>query len=119
MIRPLLKVLKDGDIVLMELPQNYSAPIRQIVRLKNLEYESEDEEHPNMNWLNFEGEVLFTTVRVTKESENLIFTNCMGIRELLNPFLVEKYKSDYNMFFPKENQMSEEEMVNYKTEFNV
>lgn len=112
MINPILKVLKEGDVVLVEIPDSSitgTGGIRQIIRLKELEYEPEDSEYPNQNWLDFKGDVIYTTVRVEKESENFIFSNCMGIKEILNPFLIEKYKIDYRMFSPKENQLTKEE----------
>lgn len=112
MINPILKTLKEEDIVLLELPGStiFNEPaIRQVIKIKNLKYEPEDEEYPNTNWLHFDAEVLLTTVRVPKDKENALFTNCMGIKEVLNVFLVEKYKKDYMMFHPSENQLTEEE----------
>lgn len=112
MINPILKILKENDVVLLEIPASmrFNQPaIRQIVKIKNLKYEPEDEEHPNTNWLHFDGEVLQTTTRVPKGGENVLFANCLGIKEILNDFLVEKYKKDFMMFPPSENQYTEEE----------
>lgn len=112
MINPILKVLKDNDVVLLEIPASHffnQTAIRQVVRLNNLKYEPEDEKHPNINWLHFDAEVLLTTVRVPKGKENTIFASCMGIKEVLNDFLIEKYKKDFMMFHPSENQLTDEE----------
>jgi hypothetical protein len=107
---PILKKLKEGDVVLMRLPSGvHNIPdIHQIVKLKNLVYESEDEEY-YFNWLNFEGDVLYTTHRVHISQINFIFTNCMGISEILNEFLIQKYIRDFYMFKPSENMLSDEE----------
>ena len=112
MINPILRVLKENDVVLLELPVSirFNQPaIRQVVKVSNLKYEPEDEKHPNTNWLYFDGEVLLTTERVPKGKENALFCNCLGVKEILNNFLIEKYKKDFMMFPPSENQYTEEE----------
>jgi hypothetical protein len=108
MINPLLKILKNDDVVLMSIEGNFTTSA-QIVKLKNVIYQPEDDECPTTNWLEFNGEVLFTTERVHSSNHNLIFTNCMGIKEILNPFLIEKYTHDYRMFPPSENQLTDAE----------
>lgn len=105
MINPVLKILKEGDVVLMKVESS-----AQIVKLTSTKYHPEDEEYPNRNWLDFEGDVLYTTERVHKEDENFIMFNCMAISEILNDFLIEKYVKDFNMFSPKEHQLSDEEL---------
>jgi len=112
MINPILRVVKENDVVLLEIPATirFNQPaIRQIVKIRNLKYEPEDEKHPNTNWLHFDGEVLLTTERVPKGKENVLFANGFGIKEVLNEFLIEKYKKDFMMFHPSENQYTEEE----------
>jgi len=109
---PILKTLKENDIVLFHIPSNTftrSAPIRQIIKLKNLKFQPSDDKY-HFDWLNFEGEVLYTTERVHSENPNLIFGNCLSIIEKLNSFLVEKYVKDFMMFPPSENQLSDEEL---------
>jgi hypothetical protein len=107
MINPLLKVLKNDDVVLMSMEGNFTTSV-QIVKLKSVIYQPEDEEC-STNWLEFNGEVLFTTERVHSSNHNLIFMNCMAIKEILNPFLIEKYTHDYRMFPPTENQLTDAE----------
>lgn len=109
MINPILPKLKEGDVVLSTLPFGVNQNIYQIIKLKNLKYEPEDEEFPNRNWLNFEGEVLYTSQRVHKSYKDFIFINCMAIREILNPFLIEKYVRDYMLFKPEDHFLSDEE----------
>lgn len=108
---PILKTLKEGDVVLLALDSmSPGQPThRQIVRLKNLEYQPKDNEF-DFDWLTFEGEVLYTSIRVHPSNRNFILTNCLGIVEKLNDFLVEKYQKDYNLFRPDEHQLSDEEL---------
>jgi hypothetical protein len=108
---PILKTLKVGDVVLLSMPGNHfsmNPPIRQIIKLTKAEYEKPNEN--GLDWLNFDGEVLYTTQRVHPSEPNLIFGNCLAISEKLNDFLVQKYKIDYMMFAPNENVLSDEEL---------
>ena len=106
---PILKTLSVGDIVLVHIPTDVwsrTAPIRQIVKLTKADYEP----GADFDWMNFEGEVIFTSERVHASEPNLIFGNCLAISEKLNPFLIEKYKKDFMLFPPTENQLSDEEL---------
>lgn len=106
---PILKTLVLGDVVLINIPSNTwtrSAPIRQIIKLTELDFDPGDD----FDWLNFKGDVLYTTERVHSSDPNLIFGNCFSITEKLNSFLIEKYKKDFMMFSPEENQLSDEEL---------
>jgi hypothetical protein len=60
-------------------------------------------------------EVLFTSERTHPTETNIIFGNCMAITQILNNFLIEKYKIDYRLFKPTENALSDEEFEYLKS----
>lgn len=104
MFNPILPILKENDIVLFSSNNNY-----QIARLTNLEYIAPNETS-KYNWLNYNYELLYTSVRLPYNNTNIILTNCLGICEILNDFLIQKYVKEYNMFLPTENVLSKEEL---------
>lgn len=117
---PILKTLSIGDLVLINVPSGTftrSAPIRQIIKLTEVEFDPRKDEN-GYDWLNFKGDVIFTSERVHASEPNLIFGNCLAITEKLNPFLVEKYVKDFMLFPPTENQLSDEELEYLKNKFN-
>lgn len=106
---PILKTLSNGDVILLVVPTS-SRDLVQIIKLSDIKFESgADLTPPEIDWLNFKGEVLYTSMRVHHTQKDLIFGNCLAIREKLNPFLIEKYKKDYMLFSPSENMLSDEE----------
>lgn len=88
----------------------------QIVKLKNLNYQPPDENY-NFEWLEFEGDVLYTNSRTHSSTQNLILGNCKAIEEKLNDFLIEHYVKMYNLWKPTENQMSDLEFEHNKKKY--
>lgn len=92
---PLIKILKDGDVVLMEIP-SISRTLMQIVRLKNLKYQPANEEF-DFDWLEFEGDVLYVNARHHQSMLSPI-GNCLSITEIIPTELIENYAKKYDMW---------------------
>ena len=110
---PLLKHIKPGDIVLMGIIFGRQGlgdkRITQIVKITKADYEPANDEY-KFDWLNFKGEVIYTSERVHADSTNFIFGNCLAIEQILpNEFIIEKCVKDYMLFKPTEHQLTDAE----------
>lgn len=108
---PLSKIVKEGDIVLIELEgMRYNSPIsRQICRLKNLKYEPADEKY-NFDWLYFEVDVLYTSMRTHPSLLNECVGNCLAIKEIIPEGIADMYAKNHNMWPATEFMLSDEEL---------
>ena len=74
---PILKTLKNGDIVMLALEYNedgQSIIKKQIVKLKNIKYIPPDDDH-DFDWLEFDGDVLYSNCKVPA-----FVGNCIAIK---------------------------------------
>jgi len=111
---PILKTLKENDIVLISVPSWNRTDLKQIVKLNQIEFQPSTEEF-NFDWIDFDGEVLYTNVRMNLENQNFIFGNCLAICEKVNPDFMEQTAKIHDLWKAGENVMSEEE---YQYEIN-
>jgi len=104
---PVIKDVKENDIVLFELPANNRGNYIQICRVYNLNYEPSDEEY-DFDWLYFDAEVLFVNLRMHKK-HIVCIGNCLAIKEIIPFELVNKYVKLYDLWKPEENTLSDAE----------
>lgn len=119
MQNPILKNIKDGDVVLMEMESRYDTPHRNLVRLSNVEYIPAGTEHEgstfDFDWLEYDADVLYTNKKMHSSWLDKGVCNCLGITEIVEEELIEKYVQTYNMFDAKKYTVSDEEAErNYK-----
>ena len=110
----LLKLLKEGDIVMFEANSNERAPYQMIVRLTELKFIPKDGD-ADFDWLDFKGEPLYTNWRL---HESMIEEwknghggmNCLGISEIIPKDLIERFALLHNMWKVDEFLLSDVEL---------
>ena len=110
---PIIKTLKEGDIVLVEVPSAERAAFKQICKLHNLKYYPADEQF-DFDWLDFDAEILYTNYRMHKSMIKCI-GNCLAIEEILDPSYVEIYVRQNDMWKPEMYQLSDVELETRQT----
>lgn len=98
----LLKLLKEGDIVLT------SPPIVQILKITNLKFEPANEEC-SFDWLDFDRQILYTNVRLHKSESNFKLVGCMGISEIVPIEIIELIAKREGIWKFEDHQLSDEE----------
>jgi len=104
---PLLKTLKDGDVVMVEVPSS-GASFKQIVKLKNLKYQSADNEF-DFDWLHFDSDVLYVNQRTHKDIMQCM-GNCLAITEIIPTELIEHTARQNDMWRSDLHLMSDAEL---------
>ena len=104
---PLLKSLKDGDVVMVEIPSS-GATFKQIVKIKNVKYQSADDEF-DFDWLDFESDVLYVNRRTHKDILQCM-GNCLAITEIIPPELIEHTARQNDMWRSDLHLMSDAEL---------
>lgn len=104
---PILKTLKENDIVLLEIAGN-GPPIKQIARIFNLKFQKADDEY-DFDWLNFDSEVLYTNMKLHETEKNKTFGNCLAIIEKVEESHLEQYSKSLYMWNVDEYKLSDEE----------
>lgn len=114
---PILKTLKEGDIVMVELVSKNGKPFKQICQLSNLKYFPADETYDS-DWLEFKTEVLYTNFRM---SPNAIYCigNCLAITEVIPKELVQIYVTREGMWNPEQYPLSDEEVEYHKNRIEL
>lgn len=106
---PILKLLKEGDIVFMEVP-SFLFTVKQIIKLKNLKYEPVDDQF-KFDWLNFDPEVLYTNMRWHPSLLGRCAGNCLAIKEIVPTAILEMFAANHNMWKATDNMLSDEELA--------
>lgn len=109
MNNPLLKNIKEGDIVLMEIQSSERNSFKEICKLSNLNFQPADKEF-NFDWLEFEGEILYTNFRLHKSMLDKPMGNCLSITEIIPIDLVETYVRINDMWRANNFLMSDQEL---------
>ena len=105
---PLLKILKENDVVMVELCSTERANFKQICRLHNLKYTPTDGEF-DFDWLNFDAEILYVNFRIHPTMIHCI-GNCLAITEIVPIDLIETYARQNEMWNPEKYQLSDAEL---------
>lgn len=111
---PLLKTLKENDVVMVELRSKERANFKQICRLYNLKYTPADEKY-DFDWLDFDAEVLYVNWRVHPTMVNCI-GNCLAIGEIIPTGLIETYVRQNEMWKPEAYPLSDAELESKQRE---
>lgn len=122
MYNPLLKTLKENDIVLIEIrqPNPVRPPSIQIARINNLKFIPKDESC-SFDWLDFDGEILYTNARLHKSILKKPIGNCYAIKEKLpnNEKFLENYANINGLWKAELYMYSDEEVEHIKEEFAI
>ncbi len=117
---PLLKEIKDNDIVLFRYPFT-QGEVRIMVRLYDVEYQPANEKY-DFDWLESKGEPLYTNQRLSPESitawKEGKMTNPICAAEIIKPDFVEQYSVALNMWKADENMLTEAEVEHIKLKFS-
>ena len=105
---PLLKLIKEGDLVLMEI-SGFTSVAKQICRLKNIKFQPANEEY-NFDWLDFEVDVLYTSIRMHPTLLNQCIGNCQAIKEIIPEGILEIVAKNYNVWKADEYMLSDAEL---------
>jgi hypothetical protein len=105
---PLLKTLKDGDVVMVEIPSS-GATFKEIVKLKNLKYQPADEKF-DFDWLDFDCDILYVNQRVHKDMLQSSLGNCLAITEIIPTDLIEHTARQNDMWRSDLHLMSDAEL---------
>lgn len=106
---PILKTLVDGDVVMMEVPSSLRNSLKQICRITNLKF-TEAENDRKFDWLEFDGEVLYTNTRLHKSHLNDPIGNCLAITEKLTNSDIAKIAKINNLWAFSDDLMSDAEL---------
>jgi len=104
---PILKEIKNGDIVMVEMPSKLRAAYKQICKLTDIKYEPADKETP-FDWLNFKSEILYTNYRLHPTMMHCI-GNCLAISEIIPAELIDTYVRQNEMWRPEQYPLSDAE----------
>jgi len=80
----IVKSLQENDIVMLEIPSMERNTLKQICRIYNLRFISDQD------WLYFDGAVLYTNWKLHKSMLNDPMGNCMSITEKIDPKQLEQ-----------------------------
>lgn len=105
---PILKQLKEGDIVLTENPSHDLATCKQMIKLRNIKYHPIDDKHM-FDWLDFEGDILYTNIKLHKSLLNQPIGNCMSITEIICDEQIEQLARLYDMWKADEYMLTDSE----------
>ena len=75
---PILETLKENDIIMIEVPSTEIASVKEICRIYNLKFKKAGSE-TKLDWLDFDGEILYTNFKLHKSMLNKPSGNCMAI----------------------------------------
>lgn len=106
---PILKTLKEGDIVLIEIGSQIRLPIKQICKIYNLNFQPADEKF-SFDWLEFDGDILYTNYKLHPSMLKKPAGNCMAIIEVIPRRLLPQYTKVNMMWKPEDYPMSNEEL---------
>jgi hypothetical protein len=105
---PILKTLKDGDVVMIYIPFPSGQSARQIVRLKNIKYLPADDKF-DFDWLDFDCDVLYVNQRTHKDVLQC-WGNCVSIAEVIPADLIEITARQNDMWLWDLYQLSDAEL---------
>ena len=86
---PILETLKENDIVMIEVPSMERANVKEICRIYNLKFKKADEKS-KLDWLDFDGEILYTNIKLHKSMLNDPTGNCMAITQKIDLEQIEQ-----------------------------
>jgi len=115
---PLLKQLKVGDLVLVETPMGNGPMARQIIKLTNVDFKPMDEEC-NLDWLDFECEVLYTNQKMHPSNLGLCFGNCYAITQIVDNKHLKKFAKSMELWKPLDFPMTDAELEWGKKRFKT
>ena len=101
----ILHNIKPNDLVFIEVSGNIfnPTPIRQIIRIKTIDY------HDDGEWFDYTGRVVYTNTRLHKSDIDNPLTNCLGISQIISEKFVEVFAKSMYMWKSNEFLMSDEE----------
>lgn len=108
---PLLKTLKNGDVVLFEIPYASDKPDYIIAEISNLKFYPSDEEY-DYDWLDFDSKALYSTYRMHLEHLK-VPVNCMCITEVFpkdKPNRLRRAIKEYDLMDVNDDPLSDEEL---------
>lgn len=114
---PILEQLKENDIVMIEVPSMERSNVKQICRVYNLKFKKADDKI-KFDWLEFEGEILYTNMKLHKSMKNDPVGNCMAITEKINPDQLEQIARVNDMWKVELYPMSDAELEYGRARFN-
>lgn len=82
---PIIKELKENDLVLLEIPSSERPTLKQICRIYNFRFLE------GQVWLYFDGTVLYTNFKLHRSMLKRVMGNCMSITEKIDPEHLEQY----------------------------
>lgn len=106
---PLTKIVKEGDIVLFQI-DGWVDSIKQICRLKNVKYFPPDEQY-STDWIDFDVDVLYTSMRMHPSMLNDCIGNCFAMKEIVPEEIVEMVAKNNNLWKANQYMMSDEELA--------
>ena len=117
MNNPILKYIKNNDIVLFELPSTERTNIKEIVRIYNLNFIPADDGF-KFDWLEFEGEILYTNIRLHHSMINKPIGNCLAITEIIPNDFVEQYARANDLWKATDFLLSDNELEQKRNYYN-
>jgi len=112
MNNPILKTLKENDLVLIEVPSIESYNLKEIVKISNLKLDDDN------GWLDFDAEVLYTNTKMHKSMLNEAHGNCMAISETVDPLHLIQFARLHDMWKPDKFLMSDAELESKQLQIN-
>ena len=106
---PILKFLKPGDIVLIEVPSLERASYKQIIKITEYKFLLKDAQY-NFDWADFGGTVLYTNFKMHKDMLERPIGNCMAITEKIPNDLLETIARTYDMWKADQYLMTDLEL---------
>ena len=80
---PILETFKENDIVMIEVPSMERSNVKEICRIYNLKFKKAEGES-KLDWLEFDGEILYTNIKLHKSMLNEPTGNCMAITQKID-----------------------------------
>jgi hypothetical protein len=109
---PVLKTIKDGDLVLFHSPAvvsmaGLSPEVYQIARLTNVKYLPPDQRY-SFDWLDYDAELLYSTIQLPEDNMKTSL-NCLAISQVIPNDLLENTVHSFRLFDPRKYPLSKAE----------
>lgn len=110
----ILETLKENDIVMIEVPSMNRANVKEICRIYNLKFKKADVER-KLDWLEFDGEILYTNIKLHKSMLNDPCGNCLAITHKVDAEQLEQIARVNDMWKADMYLLSDAELEHKKS----
>lgn len=106
---PLLKIINNGDVVMIENIGLTGPTVMEICRLKNTVFTGADTKC-SIDWLEFDAEILYTNLRLHPSMLNDSMGNCRAIIEIIPEELIDRIARANDMWPATDHMLSDVEL---------